>query len=90
GVDKDGKEWYQVTLGGSDGSDLSGPAVAGKVIGPSFSAAEVPDVIEAVLTTYRDLRQPGETFQAAVRRTGLDPFKEAAKQARHKEELAAA
>jgi sulfite reductase (NADPH) hemoprotein beta-component len=43
-----------------------------------------------VLTTYRDLRQPGETFQAAVRRTGLDPFKEAAKQARHKEELAAA
>jgi sulfite reductase (NADPH) hemoprotein beta-component len=90
GVDKDGKEWYQVTLGGSDGSDLSGPAMAGKVIGPSFSAAEVPDVIEAVLTAYRDLRQPGETFQAAVRRAGLDPFKEAAKQARHKEELAAA
>jgi sulfite reductase (NADPH) hemoprotein beta-component len=24
GVDKDGKEWYQVTLGGSDGSALSG------------------------------------------------------------------
>ncbi|MDZ4293412.1 MAG: nitrite/sulfite reductase [Hydrogenophaga sp.] len=90
GVDKDGKEWYQVTLGGSDGSDLSGAAVAGKVIGPSFSAAEVPDVIEAVLGTYRDLREAGETFQAAVRRTGLDPFKEAAKQARHKEPETAA
>jgi sulfite reductase (NADPH) hemoprotein beta-component len=91
GVDKDGKEWYQVTLGGSDGSDLSGAAVAGKVIGPSFSAAEVPDVIEAVLNTYRDLRDSGESFQNTVRRTGLDPFKEAAKQARHKElETAAA
>eukprot|EP01041_Mallomonas_annulata_P014949 gene14949-31744_t len=90
GVDKDGKEWYQVTLGGSDGSDLSGAAVAGKVIGPSFSAAEVPDVIEAVLNTYRDLRESGETFQNTVRRTGLDPFKEAAKQARHKEAETAA
>jgi hypothetical protein len=37
GVDKDGKEWYQVTLGGSDGSALSGAPVAGKVVGPSFS-----------------------------------------------------
>ncbi|MEX8194701.1 nitrite/sulfite reductase [Comamonas guangdongensis] len=83
GVDKDGKEWYQVTLGGSDGSTLSGDAVAGKVIGPSFSAAEVPDVIEAVLATYRDLRQPGEAFIDAVRRIGLDPFKEAGKSARH-------
>ena len=89
GVDKDGQEWYQVTLGGSDGSDLSGAAVAGKVIGPSFSAAEVPDVIEAVLGTYRDLRESGETFQNTVRRTGLDPFKEAAKLARHKDETLA-
>ncbi len=90
GVDKDGKEWYQVTLGGSDGSDLSGAAAAGKVIGPSFSAAEVPDVIEAVLGTYRDLRESGENFQNTVRRTGLDPFKEAAKQARHKDAETAA
>ncbi|GAB3358369.1 MULTISPECIES: nitrite/sulfite reductase [Giesbergeria] len=78
GVDKDGKEWYQITLGGSDGSRLSGAAVAGKVIGPSFSAAEVPDVIEAVLTTYRDQRQPREPFVDTVRRIGLDAFKQAA------------
>ncbi len=83
GVDKDGKEWYQVTLGGSDGSTLSGDTGAGKVIGPSFSAAEVPDVLEAVLTTYRDMRQPGERFIDAVRRIGLEPFKEAGKAARH-------
>jgi sulfite reductase (NADPH) hemoprotein beta-component len=83
GVDKDGKEWYQVTLGGSDGSLLSGASVAGKAIGPSFSAAEVPDVIEAVMATYRDQRAAGERFQDTVRRLGLDPFKEAGKAARH-------
>jgi sulfite reductase (NADPH) hemoprotein beta-component len=47
GVDKDGQEWYQVTLGGSDGTRLSGEAVPGKVIGPSFAANEMVDVIEA-------------------------------------------
>jgi sulfite reductase (NADPH) hemoprotein beta-component len=83
GVDKDGKEWYQVTLGGSDGSQLSGAPVPGKVVGPSFSAAEVPDVIEAVLDTYRQTRENGETFIATLRRVGADPFKAAANAARH-------
>ena len=87
GVDKDGKEWYQVTLGGSDGKDLSGPAVPGKVVGPSFSALEVPDVIEAILDTYKTLRQPQghrqEHFTETLRRVGQDPFKAAAHGARH-------
>ncbi|HXE23180.1 MAG TPA: nitrite/sulfite reductase [Rhodoferax sp.] len=84
GVDKDGKEWYQVTLGGADGSDLSGPAIGGKVVGPSFSAAEVPDVIEAMLGTYRALRlSPAEHFIDTLRRVGHDPFKAAANGARH-------
>ncbi len=88
GVDKDGKEWYQVTLGGADGSTLSGPAQPGKIIGPSFSAAEVPGVIEALLDTYRAQRQPlaggrHETFIATVRRIGIEPFKAAANAARH-------
>ncbi|MFM6992213.1 MAG: nitrite/sulfite reductase [Rhodoferax sp.] len=82
GVDKDGREWYQVTLGGSDGSALSGAPGAGKVIGPSFSAGEVPDVIEALLDTYRDARVSGETFLATLRRVGADPFKLAANAAR--------
>ena len=89
GVDKDGKEWYQVTLGGSDGSVLSGAPQAGKVVGPSFSAAEVPGVIEAVLTTYRDTRANGETFIDTLRRVGHDPFKAAANGARFKVEEAA-
>ncbi len=83
GVDKDGSEWYQVTLGGSDGSTLSGPSVAGKVIGPSFAADEVPDVIEAVIETYRRERQAGEKFVETVRRIGLPPFKTAADAQRH-------
>lgn len=95
GVDKDGKEWYQVTLGGSDGSDLSGPSQPGKVVGPSFSAAEVPEVIEAVLSTYRDTRETvngkRENFIDTLRRVGIDPFKAAANGARFaKEEEVAA
>ena len=83
GVDKDGREWYQVSLGGSDGSTLSGAPGAGKIVGPSFGAAEVPDVIEALLDTYRLKRQSAETFIATLRRVGLDPFKNAANSARH-------
>jgi len=88
GVDKDGKEWYQVTLGGSDGKDLSGAATPGKVVGPSFSSAEVPDVIEAILDTYKQLRVSTgnghqEAFIETLRRVGHEPFKAAANAARH-------
>ena len=86
GVDKDGKEWYQITLGGSDGSTLSGAPATGKVVGPSFSAAEVPEVIEAVLSTYRAERLAvngkQETFITTLRRVGAEPFKAAANAAR--------
>ena len=82
GVDKDGKEWYQVSIGGSDGSDLGGPAVAGKVVGPSFAAAEVPDVIEALLATYRELRHSKESFIACAQRVGHDAFRDAANEVR--------
>ena len=90
GVDKDGKEWYQVTLGGSDGSALSGPATPGKVVGPSFSAAEVPAVVEAILDTYRELRtSDAERFIDTLRRVGHDPFKQAANGARRIDHRAA-
>ncbi|WP_186139371.1 nitrite/sulfite reductase [Burkholderia gladioli] len=100
GVDKDGREWYQLTLGGADGSARGGQARAGKVIGPSFSAREVPDVIDAVLSAYLGLRLPGaagtgnegrrETFVETVARVGLEPFKAAAEAARIVEEAPAA
>ncbi|RKR36545.1 nitrite/sulfite reductase [Paraburkholderia sp. BL17N1] len=86
GVDKDGKEWYQVTLGGSDGSRASGRAQAGKVIGPSFSAAEVPEVIDALLSAYLDIRATvgglRESFVETVRRAGIEPFRTAADRVR--------
>ncbi|MGF6973784.1 sulfite reductase (NADPH) hemoprotein beta-component [Paraburkholderia sp. JPY465] len=82
GVDKDGAEWYQVTLGGADGSARSGDARSGKVIGPSFASHEVTDVVDAVLGRYVALRERRgerrETFIETVRRVGLDPFKAAA------------
>ena len=95
GVDKDGSEWYQITLGGSDGSTLSGGSVAGKVIGPSFAADEVADVMEVLIETYRAQRAAmadgrTERFIDTVRRVGLDPFKTAANAVRRSTALQAA
>jgi sulfite reductase (NADPH) hemoprotein beta-component len=78
GVDKDGTEWYQVTLGGSDGSNHAPVSSVGKVIGPSFAAEEVTDVIEAVIETYKGQRAANERFIDTVKRVGIDPFKAAA------------
>ncbi|MEX8498895.1 nitrite/sulfite reductase [Leptothrix ochracea] len=75
GIDKDGSEWYQITLGGSDGSALSGASRPGKVIGPSFAAEEVPDVIEALIDVYQEQRQAGESFIDTLHRIGADAFK---------------
>jgi sulfite reductase (NADPH) hemoprotein beta-component len=71
GVDKNGAEFYQVTIGGQQGND----AALGKVIGPSFAAAEMPDVISALIDTYVDHRQDDEHFIDTVRRIGVEPFK---------------
>ncbi len=74
GVDKAGAEWYQITIGGSQGNQ----AAIGKIIGPSFARDEVPDVVETLIKTYLSLRSADqERFVDVVRRTGLQPFKEA-------------
>jgi sulfite reductase (NADPH) hemoprotein beta-component len=82
GVDKDGQEWYQVSLGGSDGTTASGASVPGKVIGPSFASDEIADAIEAVITTYRRERAAGERFIDSVRRLGTAPFRAATDEVR--------
>ena len=74
GVDKDGEEWYQITLGGEQGNNAS----IGKVIGPSFYANEIPDVITNVINTYVGERNGDEPFIETYRRIGVAPFKEAA------------
>ncbi|MBI3155371.1 MAG: nitrite/sulfite reductase [Burkholderiales bacterium] len=77
GVDKDGSEWYQVTLGGADGSSRGAAARPGRVIGPSFSADELPDVVEALVEVYRRERRDGERFVDTVDRIGPAPWRAA-------------
>ena len=72
GVDKKGQEFYQVCLGGSQAKD----ATIGKILGPSFQQADMPDVIDKILSTYVALRQEEETFLDTYRRVGIEPFKE--------------
>jgi sulfite reductase (NADPH) hemoprotein beta-component len=71
GVDKDGSEWYQVTIGGKQGNDAS----IGSVIGPSFSAQEMPNVVQKLIEVYIKERTPEERFIDTVRRLGVAPFK---------------
>jgi sulfite reductase (NADPH) hemoprotein beta-component len=71
GVDKGDTEWYQVSIGGKQGNDAS----LGNVIGPSFSAEEMPSVIQKLIDVYVKERTPEERFIDTVRRLGLDPFK---------------
>jgi sulfite reductase (NADPH) hemoprotein beta-component len=74
GVDKDGQEWYQITLGGEQGND----AAIGKVIGPSFYADEIPDVMSNIINVYTQHRADDESFIQTYKRLGVAPFKEAA------------
>lgn len=71
GVDKDGSEWYQVSIGGKQGNDAS----IGSVIGPSFSAEEMPGVVQRLIEVYLRERQDTERFIDTVRRLGIAPFK---------------
>ncbi|HVL58497.1 MAG TPA: nitrite/sulfite reductase [Burkholderiaceae bacterium] len=75
GVDKNGEEWYQVTIGGSQGT-ATDPAAIGRIIGPSFARDEVPDVIERLIACHLMHRDSdAERFIDTVRRIGVEPFK---------------
>jgi sulfite reductase (NADPH) hemoprotein beta-component len=71
GVDKDGSEWYQVSIGGKQGNDAS----ISSVIGPSFAAEEMPGVVQRLIDVYIAQRTPEERFINTVRRLGVAPFK---------------
>ncbi|MDY6946001.1 MAG: nitrite/sulfite reductase [Pseudomonadota bacterium] len=72
GVDKDGEEWYQITLGGSTGGH---DASLGKVIGPSVAHNDVAETIDRILNVYVEQRQEEERFLDTFRRIGVAPFK---------------
>jgi sulfite reductase (NADPH) hemoprotein beta-component len=72
GVDKNGEEWYQVSIGGQQGNNAS----LGKVIGPSFARADVPNVVQKLIEYYIGHRDsPEERFIDVVQRLGIEPFK---------------
>jgi sulfite reductase (NADPH) hemoprotein beta-component len=78
GVDKNGEEWYQIEVGGNQGEVRPGVGASlGKVIGPSFARAQVPDVIEKLIECYLEHRDSdAERFIDVVHRVGIEPFKE--------------
>jgi sulfite reductase (NADPH) hemoprotein beta-component len=81
GVDKNGEEWYQIEVGGNQGQtrtgEISAGAALGRVIGPSFARADVPEVIEKLVACYLERRDSeAERFVDVVHRIGLEPFKE--------------
>jgi sulfite reductase (NADPH) hemoprotein beta-component len=71
GVDKEGEEWYQITLGGSSSND----ARLGDRLGPAIARDHVVDTIAGIVETYVDNRVEGEEFIDTYRRIGIDPFK---------------
>jgi sulfite reductase (NADPH) hemoprotein beta-component len=73
GLDKQGEEFYQITLGGS----ADGNAAIGKIVGPGFSAEQVPGAVERIVEAYLELRaREDEPFIEVYRRSGDKPFKE--------------
>ena len=79
GVEKNGEEYFQITLGGRADEH----AELGTLLGPAVPYAEVADVIEDIVAAYLELRErPEEIFLDTVKRIGVEPFKERAYAAR--------
>jgi sulfite reductase (NADPH) hemoprotein beta-component len=73
GVEKNGEEFYQITLGGKADEN----ATLGALIGPAVRYAQVADVVEDIAAAYLDLREkPEELFIDTVKRVGIEPFRE--------------
>lgn len=73
GVDKKGKENFQLSLGGSEAEDVS----LAKITGPGFDEDGVVAAVEKVTEVYLATRTDGERFLDTYRRIGMEPFKEA-------------
>jgi len=73
GVDRKGKENYQLLLGGSEGADTS----LGTITGPGFDEDGIVDAVEKATEVYLNKREDGERFLDTYRRIGMAPFKEA-------------
>ena len=73
GVDKNGVELYQISLGG----DVDfGKTALGTILGPAVAADKVVEAVDALVATYLDARAEGERFVDTYRRIGAQPFKD--------------
>src|SRR5213595_148539 len=73
GVEKNGEEFYQITIGGRADEQ----AAVGTLIGPAVPYGEVADVVEDIVEAYLALRaRPEELFIDTVKRLGVEPFRE--------------
>jgi len=73
GVDKKGKEFYQVTLGGA----ADETAAIGDIVGPAFDEDAIVGAVETVVDVYlAERRDAAEPFIDTYRRIGIKPFKE--------------
>ncbi len=74
GLEKNGVESYQLTLGGTGDETCA----IGDITGRGFSSEKIVDAVETVVDTYLAVRKDrDEDFLAAYRRVGMKPFKEA-------------
>ena len=74
GLDRAGRENYQITIGGDHTESLK----MGQRLGRGFDAEEVVPAIEQLVQTYFSLRESeAETFLQVVERAGTQPFKDA-------------
>jgi sulfite reductase (NADPH) hemoprotein beta-component len=72
GVEKNGEEFYQITLGGRSDEH----AELGALLGPAVRYGELADTVEEIVATYLQLREVSESFVDTVKRLGVEPFKE--------------
>jgi sulfite reductase (NADPH) hemoprotein beta-component len=72
GVEKNGEEFYQITLGGRSDEH----AELGALLGPAVRYGELADTVEEIVATYLELREVSESFVDTVKRLGVEPFKE--------------
>ncbi|MFI4996097.1 MAG: nitrite/sulfite reductase, partial [Hyphomicrobiales bacterium] len=73
GLEKNGAEYYQLTLGG----DATEHAALGERLGPGLAAEEVPDAVEKIVEVYLARRAQNEEFIETYRRLGIEPFRQA-------------
>ncbi len=73
GVDRNGVELYQISLGGD--VDFGNTAL-GSILGPAVEADKVVEAVDALVATYLEARIDGERFVDTYRRLGAQPFKE--------------